>query len=108
MEIHQLRYVRTIAETGSFTAAAARLYLAQPSLSVQVRKLERELGAALFERTGRRVTLTAAGESFLRHANRALDEIDRARESVRDSGSGAQHHVSLGVLPSVGAGLLPG
>lgn len=107
MEIHQLRYVRTIAETGSFTAAAAALYLAQPSLSVQVRKLERELGAALFERTGRRVTLTSAGESFLRHAIHALDEIDRARESVRSAGSGVRHEISLGALPSVGAGLLP-
>ncbi|MFF1421828.1 LysR family transcriptional regulator [Streptomyces sp. NPDC058280] len=109
MEIHQLRYVQAIAETGSFTAAAARLYLAQPSLSVQVRKLEHELGAALFERSGRHVTLTAAGEVFLQHANRALGELDRARESVREAQRpAARLRVTLGVLPSVGAGLLPG
>jgi LysR family hydrogen peroxide-inducible transcriptional activator len=79
VELHQLRYVIMVAEQGSFTKAAERLYLAQPSLSVQIRKLEAELGTPLFERLGRRVRVTAAGEAFLPHAHRAVFESEQAR-----------------------------
>ncbi|MGC7101361.1 LysR family transcriptional regulator [Amycolatopsis lurida] len=107
MELHQLRYVAAVAEAGSFTAAAEALYLSQPSLSVQIRKLERELGVALFERLGRRVTLTTAGEAFLEHARPALFHLERAREeavAVRDLHRG---RLAIGALPSAGATLLP-
>jgi len=107
MELHQLRYVLAVAEAGSFTRAAEKLYLAQPSLSVQIRKLEKELGVALFERLGRRVVLTTAGEAFLEHARPALFHLERAREeavAVRDLQRG---RLALGTLPSAGASLLP-
>jgi LysR family hydrogen peroxide-inducible transcriptional activator len=107
MELHQLRYVVAVAREGSFTKAADSLYLAQPSLSVQVRKLEQELGVRLFQRRGRGVALTAAGEAFLRHAERALFEIGEAgkrAEEIRELRGG---RVGIGVLPSVGARLLP-
>jgi LysR family transcriptional regulator, hydrogen peroxide-inducible genes activator len=107
VELHQLRYVIAVAEQGSFTKAAERLYLAQPSLSVQIRKLEQELGAPLFERLGRRVRMTAAGEAFLPHARRAVFESEQARERVAEVVGLAQGRVALGVLPSVGARLLP-
>lgn len=107
MELHQLRYVRAIAEAGSFTGAAQALYLAQPSLSVQVRKLERELGVDLFVRLGRRVELTSAGEAFLEHVETALFHLRRAREQAVAVG-GLQHgRVAIGALPSVGAALVP-
>jgi LysR family hydrogen peroxide-inducible transcriptional activator len=107
VELHQLRYVITVAEEGSFTKAAERLYLAQPSLSVQIRKLEQELGTPLFERLGRRVRVTAAGEAFLTHARRAVFESEQARERVAEVRGLARGRVALGVLPSVGARLLP-
>ena len=107
MELHQLRYVIAVAAHGSFTKAAERLYLAQPSLSVQIRKLEQELGTPLFERLGRRVRMTAAGEAFLPHAHRAVFEAEEARERVAEVRGLARGRVVLGVLPSVGARLLP-
>lgn len=107
MELHQLRYVAAVAEAGSFTRAAERLFLAQPSLSVQVRKLEKELGVPLFERLGRKVELTTAGEALLEHVRPALFHLERAREeavAVRDLQRG---RLAIGALPSVGATLLP-
>jgi DNA-binding transcriptional LysR family regulator len=69
VEIHQLRYFVSVAEIGSFTRAAQACYVAQPSLSQQIRKLEEELGQALFERLGRRVRLTAAGHILYERAD---------------------------------------
>lgn len=108
MELHQLRYVVEVAKAGSFTRAADALYLAQPSLSVQVRKLEAELGTRLFERLGRRVVLTSAGEEFLPHAQRALFEVEQARQRVEEVLGLRRGRVAVGVLPSVGARILPG
>lgn len=108
MELHQLRYVLAVARAGSFSRAAEELFLSQPSLSVQVRKLEKELDVALFERLGRRVILTAAGEDFVDHVESALAHLDQAREKAAAVRGLQAGRVSLGVLPSVGAGLLPG
>lgn len=107
VELHQLRYACAIAEAGSFTRAAARLYLAQPSLSVQIRKLERELATQLFERRGRRVAPTAAGAVFLDHARRALAELDLAREGIRQLAETPPGQVRLGVPPSVACAIVP-
>jgi LysR family transcriptional regulator, hydrogen peroxide-inducible genes activator len=63
MEVHQLRYVCAIADTGNFSRAAERCQVAQPSLSQQVQKLEEDLGAKLFDRLGRSVCLTDAGRA---------------------------------------------
>ncbi|MDI2030543.1 LysR family transcriptional regulator [Saccharopolyspora sp. TS4A08] len=106
MELHQLRYVLAVARAGSFSRAAEDLYLAQPSLSVQIRKLEKELGIALFDRLGRRVVLTAAGEEFVAHVQQALAHLDRARAGAAAVRSLQGGRVSIGVLPSVGAGLM--
>lgn len=107
MELHQLRYVLAVARAGSFSRAAEELFLSQPSLSVQVRKLEKELNVALFERLGRRVILTAAGEIFVEHVESALSHLDQAREKAAQVRGLRAGRISLGVLPSVGAGLLP-
>ena len=83
MELRHLRYFLAIAAERHFTRAAKRLGIAQPPLSQQIRQLEEEVGIALFTRTARGVTLTAAGEAFLPHAEAALREVDRARTAAR-------------------------
>lgn len=107
MELHQLRYFLAVAHERSFTAAAASLYLSQPSLSVQIRKLEQDLGARLFDRTGRQTVLTAAGAALLEHAEVALDQLERGRERVAEVAGLREGEVRVGVLPSVGAKVLP-
>ncbi len=107
MELHQLRYFVTVAQEGTFTRAAERLYLAQPSLSEQIRKLEGELGCPLFERLGRTLAVTSAGEALLPHAQRILFEVEQARLRVQDVRGLRRGRLSIGVLPSAGARLLP-
>ena len=97
MELRHLRYFVAIAEEGSFTRAAERLWVAQPGLSVQVRQLEEELGVRLFDRHTRGVDLTAAGELFLERARAALVAADAARAIGRDLEHGVVGSVRLGV-----------
>jgi DNA-binding transcriptional LysR family regulator len=82
MTLTQLRYFVAAGEHGSFSAAAAALRIAQPSLSEQVRRLERELGVSLFTRAGRALALTEAGRALRPEAERTLASADDARESV--------------------------
>lgn len=99
IELRHLRYVVAVAEELSFTRAAARLHLDQPSLSRQVRGLERRLGVELFTRTTRSVALTPAGEDLLRTARRVLADVDRGVESARRAGGeGSTRPVRLGYL----------
>jgi len=109
MILQQLRYFLAAAEQGSFSAAAESLLMAQPSLSDQIRRLEAELGVALFARAGRRLALTEAGRMLRPHAERALAAAEDAVESVKEvrtlSGGtasfgtfGSAHHYLLGGL----------
>ena len=89
MEIHQLRYFIKVADLGGFTRAAAACFVAQPSLSQQIIKLEAELGLPLFERLVRRVILTDAGRRLLPIAAQILRLVDEARSQVEgDSEAG--------------------
>src|SRR4051812_50044044 len=83
MTLQQLAYVLAAARHGSFSAAAAALHMAQPSLSDQIRKLEAELGVGLFVRAGRRLELTEAGRLFLPAAERVLAAAEEAQDAVR-------------------------
>ena len=83
MTLQQLEYFLAAAQHGSFSAAAAELHMAQPSLSEQIRKLEAELGVRLFARAGRRLELTEAGRLLRPRAERALAAAREARESVQ-------------------------
>lgn len=83
MELRHLRYFVTIAEAGSFTEAAKRLFTVQPSLSRQIKDLEAYLGVRLFTRSGRKVILTAAGQVFLDEARLVLAQSERAVDKVR-------------------------
>jgi DNA-binding transcriptional LysR family regulator len=109
MTLQQLRYFLAAAEHGSFSAAADALLMAQPSLSDQIRRLEKELGVALFARAGRRLALTEAGRMLRPHAERTLAAAEEAVESVKavrtlTGGTasfgtfGSAHHYLLGGL----------
>lgn len=85
MDRYLLRYFLAVAELGSFSKAAARVSVTQPTLSVGIAKLEQEVGARLFERTTRRVSLTPAGSKFLQHARRITQEYEAALREVSEA-----------------------
>lgn len=107
MDIDGLRAFVRVAEYGSFSRAAVTLHRAQPAVSQQVKRLERELGAQVFERSTRRVHLTAAGEALLPRARAILAEIGRAEEDVRLVGAGLSGRVSIGFVGTATYDLLP-
>jgi LysR family hydrogen peroxide-inducible transcriptional activator len=108
MELHQLRYVVAVAETGGFSKAARRCYVAQPSLSQQIKKLEQELGQKLFERLGRNTVLTEAGRALLPRARLILKEAGDIKSGItEDVGSGAGQ-LSVGLIPTIAPYILPG
>ena len=82
MDLKQLSYFVAVAEERQFTRAAARVLVAQPAVSAQIRRLERELGEQLFLRDQRGVRLTVAGESLLPHARAAIAAADRGRDTI--------------------------
>src|ERR1700720_4895341 len=99
MELRHLRYFVAVAEEGSVTLAAAhRLHTAQPSLSRQLRDLEREVGAQLLIRSVRGIELTAAGRAFLDHARLALAQVEAAGEAARRAAHPEQRTLVLGFL----------
>lgn len=108
MELHQLRYVCAVADTGSFSRAAERCQVAQPSLSQQILKLEEDLGAKLFDRLGRSIRLTEAGRAFLPHARSALQHLEEARSSVTAQHLDVRGSVTVGVIPTIAPYLMPG
>jgi LysR family hydrogen peroxide-inducible transcriptional activator len=107
MELNQLRYFVAVAELSSFTKAAARCCVSQPSLSQQIQKLERELGLQLLDRFGRRVKLSEAGEAFYDRAVAALDAIDDARTSVQNGHDWQTGTISIGAIHTIAPYLLP-
>lgn len=107
MEVHQLRYACAVADTGSFSRAAERCQIAQPSLSQQILRLEEDLGARLFDRLGRSIGITEAGRAFLPHARSILDELDVARSSVTAQRTDVRGSVSVGVIPTIAPYLMP-
>jgi DNA-binding transcriptional LysR family regulator len=107
MELRQLRYLVTVVEEASFTHAAARLHVAQPGVSAQVRLLERELGEVLLDRSGRTVRPTAAGAAILPYARAALEAIEGMRASVDELTGLVRGHVRVGTLASIASVDLP-
>lgn len=101
MEIRQLRHFMAVITHGSFTAAARAELIVQSALSTSVRNLERELGADLFERTGRRVVLTEAGRALLPSARTVLAGTDAAREAVAAVSGLATGRVRIGTIQTL-------
>lgn len=107
MNLRDLRYLIALADHRHFGRAAEAAHVSQPTLSTQIRKLEEELGIALFERSPRNVLLTEAGERIVARARtvvREADEIKALARSYRDPESGT---VRLGIFPTLGPYLLP-
>src|SRR5271156_349953 len=107
METHQLRYFLAVTQTGRFTSAAKQCNVSQPSLSLQIAKLEQELGGPLFDRNRKGVKLTARGETFLPRVKSILSEMESAQEDAKALSGLSLGKVSLGCMPTTGAHLLP-
>lgn len=103
-----MRYVVAVAETNSFTRAAERCLVVQSALSHQIARLEKELGARLFERTSRRVRLTPAGAAFLPAARQCLDAAERAAAEVAAAVGEVRGRLAVGLIPTVTAVDIPG
>ena len=101
MEIHQLRYFVALAEEGSFSRAAERMRIAQPSLSQQIQKLEGEMNQQLFDRLARGVTPTAAGASLLPLARKILNDVGDARRCVEERVGAIAGIVRAGIIPTI-------
>lgn len=107
MQLTQLAYFVAVAEEGSFTRAAERVGVAQPSLSQQVKALETDLGALLVHRMRGNIGLTASGEALLPVARRMLADAETARREIRELAALGRGRVRLGATPSLCTGLLP-
>jgi LysR family transcriptional regulator, transcriptional activator of the cysJI operon len=107
MEQRQLRTFVAVAELRHFARAASLCNLSQPAVSHQIALLEEEIGAKLFNRADRRVSLTVAGEVFLEEARRILGAVDRARERMQEVARGAVGRIRLGATATPGSYLLP-
>src|ERR1700688_2214575 len=107
MELQQLRYFCAIADTGSFTRAAQHTHVSQASLSQQIRKLQDELGARLFDRLGRAVQLTELGRSFLPRARAILRDLEAARSDVVERKMTLRGPIAVGVIPTIAPYFLP-
>src|SRR6185312_6035155 len=107
MQLQQLAYFVAVAQEGSFTRAAERVNVAQPSLSQQIKALETDLGAQLVHRARGQVGLTAAGETLLPVARRMLADAETARREIRELAALGRGRVRLGATPSLCTGVLP-
>lgn len=107
MELRHLRYFVAVAEELSFTRAAARLHTAQPSLSQQIRQLEKSIGVKLLDRSRHHVALTNAGRTFLQQAKDILSRVEHAERLARQAADGQAGDLSVGTFPSADVRILP-
>ena len=107
IELRHLRYFLAVAEAAHFTKAASILHVTQPTLSHQIRQLEGQLNLALFDRIGRRVKLTAAGEVLLPHARRVLRELDEAQSALSELHGLKRGELKVGIVQTVNACVIP-
>jgi DNA-binding transcriptional LysR family regulator len=107
MELHQLEYFVAVVEEASFTRAAARVHVAQPGVSAQVRRLEAELGQQLLDRSGRSVRLTDVGTAVLPFARAALRAVSDARQAVDQLAGLVRGEVAVGMVSGCSVQVLP-
>lgn len=107
MELRHLRYFEAVARYSHVTRAAAELHIAQPALSKQISQLEQELGVALFDRVGRTVRLTEAGEALLPHARAVMAQVQAGRAEMAERVGLRRGRATVGTPPTVGTQLLP-
>ncbi len=107
MNLRDLKYFIALAETRHFGQAATRSFVSQPTLSGQIKKLEDELGVALFERTKKFVAVTPLGEALLPYARRAVEEAEALAQLARASHDPLAGPLRLGVIPTLSPYLMP-
>jgi LysR family cyn operon transcriptional activator len=107
IELRHLRYFLAVAEAAHFTKAAATLHVTQPTLSHQIRQLEGQLNLPLFDRIGRRVKLTAAGELLLPHARRVIRELEEAQTELGELHGLKSGKLRVGIVQTVNACVIP-
>ncbi|ODR26619.1 transcriptional regulator CynR [Mycolicibacterium porcinum] len=106
MELRHLRYLLAVADHGNFTRAAEALHVSQPTLSQQIKQLEREVGTILLDRSGRSVRLTDAGEAYAHHGRLALRDLDAAERAVHDVHDLSRGHLRIAMTPTITAYLI--
>ncbi|MEC5404206.1 LysR family transcriptional regulator [Paraburkholderia sp. MPAMCS5] len=107
LNLRDIRAFIAVAQTGSFTQAAARLHLSQPALTVQIRRLEETLGLRLFDRNSRNVALTPTGRDLLPLLQKSLHDMEQVLIDARALGGGASGTVRIACLPTFAASSLP-
>ena len=106
MEFNQLKYFLAVTELGSFSKAASQCSISQPALSIQIQKLENEIGSRLLDRARRRVVPTDAGRILVGHARRVLAQIETARLEIRSTNEKGAGKLAFGILPTIAPYLL--
>lgn len=107
MELRHLRYFCMVAQELNLTRAAEKLYIAQPPLTRQIKQLEEEIGARLFNREPRGLSLTPAGQYFLKQAQQILDKVNTAAAGARRVADHGKTIFGIGFVPSIFYGQLP-
>ena len=100
MELIQLKYFKTVAQTGKISDAAQALFISAPALSTSISRLEKELGMPLFDRTGNKITLNQQGQIFLRYVNQIFSNIECAKTELRQSIMQQGQHISIATVAS--------
>src|SRR5438874_291067 len=106
-DLRQFRAFSVLARTGSFTQAARELHLTQSGVSHSIKALERDVGCRLFDKLGKKVVLTQAGEQLMQHATRILQEMENAREALARLGKWGQGRLRLGASTTACQHVLP-
>jgi LysR family hydrogen peroxide-inducible transcriptional activator len=107
MNLRDLQYLIAVAETRHFGQAAQRCFVSQPTLSGQIKKLEEELEATLFERTNRSVEITPIGEEILQHAYQVMEQADAIRQLARSRSDPLAGPLRIGAIPTLSPYLMP-
>src|SRR5580765_1139986 len=107
LDSRQLRAFSALARTGSFTLAARDLFLSQSAVSHSMKALEEDVGCRLFDRVGKKVLLTQAGEQLLHHARKILGEMEAARASLQHLGKWGQGRLRIGASTTACQHILP-
>lgn len=107
MNLRDLKYIVAVDDSGHFGRAAERCFVSQPTLSGQIKKLEEELGVAIFERTNRAVTVTPIGEQILRHARLMLEQADAITQAARAHRDPLAGPLRVGAIPTLSPYLMP-
>ena len=105
MDINQLEAFDHVVRLGSFSKAARHLNLSQPTISIRIQGLEKEVGSGLFHRVGKRVELTEAGKGFLPYARQAIEIVTKGIEKAHLVQEGKVGHVTIGTLPTFTSGV---